>query len=262
MRAGSRPTAVAAVALLGLAACGSSTASGSDGPSPTADPLNGSITVFAASSLTTTFNGAEAALESHNPGFKAEYSYASSQTLVTQILNGAPADVIVTANTSTMAQLTAKDLVETPQAFCRNKLEIITAPGNPRNITSLADLAKPGISVVLADPSVPVGDYSAKALSMAGVKVTPKSLQLDDAEVVEQVESGNADAALVFVTDIVSAGSRVTGVPIPDAQNVIGTYEVAAVKTSSNLTAARAYIAEVVSGSIHAALLSAGFLAP
>lgn len=262
MKIGFRPGAVAATFGLGLAACGSSSAAGPGGASPTADPLNGSIAVFAASSLTTTFNGAEAALESHHPGFKADYSYAGSQTLVTQILDGAPADVIVTANTSTMAQLTAKGLVETPQAFCENKLEIITAPGNPKNITSLADLAKPGISVVLADPSVPVGDYSARALSIAGVKVTPKSLQLDDAEVVEQIESGNADAALVFVTDIVSAGSKVTGVPIPDAQNVIGTYEIAAVKTSSNLTAARAYIGEVMSGTIHAALLSAGFLAP
>ncbi len=150
MKIGFRPGAVAATFGLGLAACGSSSAAGPGGPSPTADPLNGSIAVFAASSLTTTFNGAEAALESHHPGFKADYSYAGSQTLVTQILDGAPADVIVTANTSTMAQLTAKGLVETPQAFCENKLEIITAPGNPKNITSLADLAKPGISVVLA----------------------------------------------------------------------------------------------------------------
>ena len=261
MKIGSRPILVATTAALALAACGSST-SGASGPSATPDPLNGSITVFGASSLTSTFNSSEMALETDHPGFKAQYSYGSSQTLVTQIVDGAPADVIATANTSTMQQLVTAGLVGTPQAFCKNKLEIIVAPGNPKNVTGLASLATPGLSVVLADPSVPVGEYAAKALSMAGIKLTPKSLQLDDAEVVEQVESGNADAGLVFVTDVVGAGGKVTGVPVPAAQNVVGTYEIAALKTSSNPTAAQAFISEVVSGNVHAALLAAGFLAP
>jgi len=259
MRTGPRFMVAGATGALALSACGSS---GSPAPSATRDAMSGSITVFAASSLTSAFNAAEKGLEVDHPGFKASYSYGSSQALVTQITNSAPADVIATANTSTMQQLVTAGLVETPVPFCKNELEIIVAPGNPKNITSLADLANPGLAVVLADPSVPVGSYSALALKRAGITLTPKSLQLDDAEVVEQVASGNADAALVFVTDVVGASGKVTGVPIPDAQNVIGTYEIAALKSSSNLTAADAFVTEVVSGSVHAALLTAGFLPP
>ena len=183
MKIGPRPILVSFTAALALAACGSSSTPGAGGPSATPDPFSGSITVLAASSLTSTFNTVEAALETDHPGFKATYSFAGSQTLVTNIINGAPADVIATANASTMAQLTAKGLVDTPQAFCQNKLEIITAPGNPKNITSLADLVKPGVSVVIGDPSVPVGEYAADVLTAANLKLTPKSLQLDDAEV-------------------------------------------------------------------------------
>ncbi len=248
---------LAGTATLALAACGSSSSPGS---AATADPFSGSITVFAASSLTSAFNTAETGLELDNPGFKAEYSYSSSQTLVTQLKNGAPADVIATANTSTMQQLVSAGLVESPQAFCRNELEIIVAPENPKNIKTLADLTAPGLSVVIGAPSVPVGDYAAKALTAANIELTPKSLQLDDAEVVEQVESGNADAALVFVTDVVTAGGKVTGIPIPEAQNVVGTYEIAALKASSNLTAAQAFVTSAVSGDVHTQLLADGFL--
>jgi molybdate transport system substrate-binding protein len=259
LHVGLRTTASASLAALALAACGSSSA---PGPSATPDAFNGSITVLAASSLTSAFNTAEKGLEIDHPGFTAKYSYAGSQTLVTQILNGAPADVIATANTTTMAQLVAQGLVNTPEKFCQNKLEIIVAPGNPKNIKSLADLVNPGVSVVIGDPSVPVGDYAKTVLAAAGLKLTPKSLQLDDAEVVQQVESGNADAALVFVTDVISAGGKVTGVPIPDAQNKIGTYEIAVVKASTNMTAAQAFVTSAVSGNIQAQLRTAGFLPP
>jgi molybdate transport system substrate-binding protein len=159
-----------------------------------------------------------------------------------------------------MQQLVAKGLVNTPQAFCKNKLEIIVAPGNPKNIKTLADLATPGLSVVLAAAGVPVGDYAAKALKAAHITLTPKSLQLDDALVVEQVESGNADAGLVFVTDVVTAGSKVTGVPIPDAQNVIGTYEIATPEASAHPTAAEAFVTSAVSGDVQTQLLADGFL--
>jgi len=258
---------VGATAALVLAACGSSspattpTAAAST-PTATPDPLNGSITVFAASSLTSAFNTAETGLESANPGFKATYSFAGSQALVTQILNGAPADVIATANTSTMAQLTAKNLVQTPVAFCQNKLEIAVAPGNPLGITSLADLNKPGVKLVIGDPSVPVGEYVTDIETSDNLKFKPVSLQLSDASVMEQLESGDANAALVFVTDVIGAGSKVTGVPIPDAQNKIGTYQIAAITASSNLAAAEAFVTSAVSGSVQAELITAGFLPP
>jgi molybdate transport system substrate-binding protein len=233
-----RPILLFATGAIVLAACGSTSTSG---PSASPDPFSGSITVFAASSLTSPFNTAEKGLELDHPGFTAQYSYGSSQALVTQIINGAPADVIATANTSTMQQLVAKELVDTAQAFVKNKLEIIVAPGNPKNIKTL-------------------GDYATKALKAANVTVTPKSLESDDALVVEQVESGNADAALVFVTDVVSAGSKVTGIVIPDAENVIGTYEIAVLKSSTNMTAAQAFVTSAVSGDIQTELLSVGFL--
>jgi molybdate transport system substrate-binding protein len=269
MGTGPRLMVVGATAALALAACGSSSTATSPTPTapaatptPTPDPLSGSLTVFAASSLTNAFNTAETSLESANPGFKATYSFAGSQSLVTQILNGAPADVIATANTDTMAQLTAKNLVQTPVKFCQNELEIAVAPGNPLGITSLADLNKPGVKLVIGDPSVPVGEYVTDIETSDNIHFKPVSLQLSDASVLEQLESGDANAALVFVTDVIGAGSKVTGVPIPDAQNKIGTYEIAAISASSNLTAAEAFVTSAVSGPIQAELITAGFLPP
>jgi molybdate transport system substrate-binding protein len=254
-----RPVMITATAALALAACGSSsTPAASSSP----DPFSGNLTVFAASSLTNAFNTAEKGLEVDNPGFTGTYSFAGSQDLVTEIISGAPADVIATANTDTMAQLTAKGLVETPQAFCQNKLEIAVAPGNPLNIKTLADLNNPGVKLVIGDPSVPVGEYVTDIEASDSLTFHPVSLQLSDAAVLEQLESGDANAALVFVTDVIGAPGKVTGVPIPDAQNKIGTYEIAAIKASSNLGAAEAFVTSAVSGDIQSILLSAGFLPP
>jgi molybdate transport system substrate-binding protein len=259
MRMGPRTVTGAAIAALGLAACGSSA---TPGASATPDPFSGNITVFAASSLTTAFNTAEKGLELDHPGFKATYSYAGSQSLVTQILDGAPVDVIATANTDTMAQLTAKGLVDTPEKFCQNKLEIAVAPGNPLHITSLADLNNPGVNLVVGDPSVPVGEYVTDIETADGIHFKPVSLQLSDAAVLEQLESGDANAALVFVTDIAASGGKVSGVAIPDAQNHIGTYEIAVVKASTNQGAAAAFVTSAVSGDVQAELRSSGFLPP
>lgn len=259
MRTGPRAMVVGATAALILAACGSSSAPVTN---TTPDPLSGSITVLAASSLTSAFNTAEKGLEIDHPGFTATYSFAGSQTLVTQVLGGAPADVIATANTSTMAQLTAKNLVETPVALCRNKLEIAVAPGNPLGIKTLADLNNPGVKLVIGDPSVPVGEYVTDIEASDNIKFTPVSLQLSDASVLEQLESGDANAALVFATDVIGAGSKVAGVQIPDAQNKIGTYEIAAVSASTNLAAAEAFVKSAASGDVQAELRSAGFLPP
>jgi molybdate transport system substrate-binding protein len=258
MKAGSRPVMLCGTAAIALAACGSTPASTSASP----DPLSGSITVFAASSLTNAFNTAEKGLEIDHPGFKAAYSFAGSQSLVTQIISGAPADVIATANTDTMAQLTAKGLVDTPQNFCGNKLEIAVAPGNPMNIKTLADLNNPGVKLVIGDPSVPVGEYVTDIEASDSLHFTPVSLQLSDASVLEQLESGDANAALVFVTDVIGAAGKVVGVPIPDAQNKIGTYQIAAVKASTNSAAAEAFVTAAVSGDIQTELRAAGFLPP
>jgi molybdate transport system substrate-binding protein len=254
-----RPALIATTSALALAACGAASVSN---PATTPDAFTGNLTVFAASSLTNAFNTAEKGLEIDSPGFKATYSFAGSQDLVTQIINGAPADVIATANTDTMAQLTAKGLVETPVPFCQNKLEIAVAPGNPLNIKTLADLNNPGVKLVIGDPSVPVGEYVTDIEASDSLHFTPVSLQLSDAAVLEQLESGDANAALVFVTDVIGAAGKVTGIPIPTPQNKVGTYEIAAVKASANVTAAEAFVTSAVSGAIQEELLSAGFLPP
>ncbi|HEY6378882.1 MAG TPA: molybdate ABC transporter substrate-binding protein [Candidatus Dormibacteraeota bacterium] len=253
--------AVLAMLALGVGACGSSTSS-SPASTGSASKLTGSITVFAAASLTEAFKDAQKTLEQNNPGFTVTYSFAGSQQLVTNIQNGAPADVIATADLSTMQKLTSAGLVGTPQVFARNTLEIAVAKGNPKHITGLADLANPAISVVLADPSVPVGKFSREALAKAGVSVTPKSNELDVKSTLQKVESGDADAAIVYTTDISSASDKVDGVVIPENQNVIAVYPIAVVKASQNQAAAAAFVQSAVSGDVQRALLKRGFKAP
>jgi molybdate transport system substrate-binding protein len=243
-----------------LAACGG--AGSSRAHAATGASLTGSLTVFAAASLATTFTAAEPELEAAHAGFTATYSFAGSQQLVRNIIDGAPADVIATADTATMQQLLTRGLVEPPQTFARNRLEIAVAKGNPKHIARLADLAHAGVTVVLADPSVPAGAYARQALLRAGVTVSPRSLELSVEAALEKVESGDADAAIVYATDIAAAGGLVARVAIPDADNVIATYPIAVVKGARNPAAARAFVALAVSGAIQAALRQRGFLPP
>lgn len=261
-RRGRALRALPAAALLLLGGCGGAA------PAPSAAApggqvrLSGALTVFAAASLTEAFDDAEPALEAANPGFAATYSFAGSQQLVRNIVDGAPADVIATADEATMARLVTAGLVEGPRVFARNRLEIAVARGNPRGIHSLGDLGRPGIALVLADPSVPAGNFARQALARAGVTVTAKSLELDVKAALEKVESGDADAAIVYTTDISAAGNGVDGVVIPDAQNIIAVYPIAVVRRTANPTAAEAFVADAVSGEVHAALLHRGFLPP
>lgn len=243
-----------------LAACGAPVSSAAQ--SATLGPLAGTLTVFAAASLAATFTAAEPALEAAHPGFTASYSFAGSQQLVENIIDGAPADVIATADTATMQQLLSRGLVEPPQTLARNRLAIAVAKGNPKHIARLMDLARGDVSVVLADPSVPAGNYARQALLRAGVTVRPKSLELSVEAALEKVESGDADAAIVYATDIAAAAGLVTGVAIPDADNVIATYPIAVVKGARNPVAARAFVALAVAGTIQSALRQRGFLPP
>jgi molybdate transport system substrate-binding protein len=148
----------------------------------------------------------------------------------------------------------------TPQVFAHNKLEIVVAPGNPKGITGLADLTKSGVIYITEAPNVPAGKYALQALRMAGVTVTPKSLETDVKSVVSKIELGEADAGIVYTTDVTAAGSKVMGVPIPDAVNVIATYPIVAVKATTNTAAANAFIAYVMSAAGQAKLQSFGFL--
>ena len=218
--------------------------------------------MFAAASLTGALSSAKATLTTANPGLSITYNFAGSNTLAAQILQGAPADVFASADKANMDKLVAAGLVDTPVIFARNKLEIAVAPGNPRHITGLADLAKPGVTVVLEAPGVPAGDYTRSVLAKLGIVVTPKSLETDVKSAIAKVTTGEADATVVYVTDVNAAGSAITGVAIPGADQPVITYPIAVVKASKNQVAARAFVASAVSGDVQKALEDAGFAAP
>jgi molybdate transport system substrate-binding protein len=240
-----------------LAACGSSTGTASR----SATPLSGTVTVFAAASLTEAFNALGTAFQGANSGVAVKFSFAGTPTLVTQIEQGAPADVFASADTTNMDRLKGDGFTAgTPQIFARNKLEIVVAPGNPKAITRLADVAKAGVIYITEAPTVPAGKYALQALKTAGVTVTPKSLETDVKSVVGKIELGEADAGIVYTTDVSAAGTKVQGVPIPDADNVIATYPIVAVKASTNSAAANAFIAYALSSAGQAKLQSFGFL--
>jgi molybdate transport system substrate-binding protein len=240
-----------------LAACGGGTASSS----PSSNSLSGYISVFAAASLTASFNALGTSFHQANPGVGVSFNFAGTPTLVTQIEQGAPADVFASADTTNMDKLTADGFTSgTSKVFARNQLEIVVAPGNPKGIAGLADLAKPGLIYISEGPTVPAGKYSLQALATAGVNVTPKSLETSVTAVISKIELGEADAGIVYTTDIKGAGSKVQGVPIPAADNVIATYPIVVVKGTKSSAAASAFIDYVVSATGQSTLAAYGFL--
>ncbi len=239
----------------------SSTTAGATPTIPSAQ-LTGALNVFAASSLTGALTTAKSALAPANPGLSIMFNFAGSNALVSQIAQGAPADVFASADAKNMQKLVDAGLVETPVTFARNKLEIAVAAGNPRHIAALADLAQPGVTVVLEAPGVPAGDYSRLVLASHHITVTPKSLETDVKSAVAKVMSGEADATVVYVTDVTAAGSKVTGVALPDSWQPAITYPIAVVKATKNPSAARGFVQSAVSGDGQRAVEAAGFLPP
>ncbi len=266
--------AVTATLPIALVACSSSSKSSAPATTAATAPttaaptattavvLSGSLNVFAAASLTGAFNAARTSLATREPSLSLTFNFAGSNTLVTQIQQGAPADVFASADQKNMAKLVTAGLVETPVTFAKNKLEIAVAPGNPKNITSLQDLAKPGITVVLEATGVPAGDYTRTVETQLGISITPKSLEPDVKTAITQVTTGEADATVVYVTDVAAAGSKVAGVTIPDNLQPSITYPIAVVKATHNPAAAEAFVQSAVSGAVQKALIAAGFIAP
>lgn len=269
MRIGSRVVVVVVAGAL-LAACGTTAESTRGAPPATgrpavsgpASPLVGSLVVLAAASLTESFTDDKAALAGANPRLALDFSFGGSQQLVAQITAGAPADVVATADPDSMAKLVAAGLVEAPRDFARNKLQVVVPPGNPKKIDGLGALARGDLKVVLADPSVPAGKYGRQALDKAGVTVKPVSLELDVKAVLQKVTTGEADAGIVYVTDVKAAGAKAAGVDIPDDQNVLAIYPVAVVKGTGNHAAAQSFVDQLLVGPGQAALVAHGFLGP
>jgi len=218
------------------------------------------VTAFAASSLTDAFSQLQVRLPPRHPALQLTYNFAGSQALVQQIIQGAPADVIATADQKTMQKLVEKGLVRQPRVFARNTLEIVVAPGNPKGIKGLADLSRGEVTVVLEDPSVPAGGYSQQVLNSAHVLVKPRSLELDVRSTLAKVTSGEADAAIVYVTDVRAAGAKAQGVAIPAAENVVASYPIAVVKASAHAKAAAEFVDEVLSTAGQRVLTGVGFL--
>lgn len=210
------------------------------------------ITVFAAASLTDAFT-AEASAYEKQSSVHVRFSFAGSQDLVAQLNQGAPADVVATADMASLDKVTAK--LSPAAVFARNRLVVVTAPGNPKHVTTPADLAKPGIVVVLAAPTVPAGKYAAAALQSAHVTVHPKSLEDNVRGVLTKVELGEADAGIVYVTDAKSAGSKVATVDLPTSP--IATYPAAALDS-----AGQGFVDFLTSGAGQAILARFGFLPP
>lgn len=254
-------TAVTAALVVAVAACGSSsTKHGASASSTSGSGPRGALTVFAAASLTEPFDAQRQMLRRRDPHLSVTFSFAGSQLLSQQILQGAPADVFASADEKNMQKLVDAHLVDPPRVFAHNKLEIAVRPGNPKHVTSLRDLARNDLGVVLADASVPAGNYSRQALAAAGVTVHPKSLELDVKSALAKVASREADATIVYVSDVRSAGRSVAGVAIPDPQNVVAVYTAAVLTRSTNQAAARAFLDDLVSGSGREALAAAGLL--
>ena len=238
-------------------ACGGSNSS-SGGNSGSGSPTE--IKVFAAASLTAAFTKIGQEYTAANPNTRVTFNFAGSQALATQIQQGAPADVFASADTTNMNKV--KDLVDTPQNFAGNLLQIIVAKGNPKGIKGLSDLSRSDLKVVLAAPDVPAGKYARQALDAQHITVKPVSLEDNVKAVVTKVSLGEADAGIVYVTDVTAGGEKVEGVDIPNDQNVPATYPIATVKASGHQSQAQAFVEMVRSDQGQQVLKSYGFLPP
>jgi molybdate transport system substrate-binding protein len=246
---------------LALAACAGSGSSTSPSASQSSS-LSGDITVFAASSLKESFTAIGTAFQSANPGTKVTFNFGGSSALAQQIVQGAPADVFASASPANMQQVVDGEAADDSTAFAKNVLEIAVPPGNPAKIGSLNDLGRDGVKVVLCQPQVPCGSLAQTVLGKAKVAVKPVSLEADVKSTLTKVQLGEADAALVYATDVNSAAGKVGGIRIPGAVNSATAYPIAALTASKNAGLAKAFVAYVLSAAGRAELTEAGFQAP
>jgi molybdate transport system substrate-binding protein len=257
----------ALAAAMALAGCGSSGKTNASA-APAARTggsasITGTITVLAAASLTGTFNQLGQMFQAAHPGTTVKFSFGGSDMLAAQIMQGAPADVFASASPATMKTVTdAGDNNGPPQNFVKNQLVIAVAPGNPKKITSLKDLTDPSLKVVLCAPTVPCGSAATKAEQAAGLTVKPVSQALDVKSALTPVELGEADAALVYRTDVKAAAGKVNAVEFPESAGAINVYPIVALKNAPNAAGAQAWVTYIRSPEAQAVLIAAGFQAP
>jgi molybdate transport system substrate-binding protein len=260
--------ALTAVLVQLLAGCGSGGSEGSaaagGGAATDASGLTGTITVSGATSLKAAFTQVGEDFTAANPGVELTFTFDASSSLATQILEGAPADVFASADEANMTKLTDEGLIAgEPEVFATNELVIVTKPGNPEGIETLADLAGAGV-ISLCGEEVPCGTYATEALEGAGVTLSESSVTRGQnaGATLTAVTQGDAVAGIVYVSDAESAGDAVEAVSIPSEANVVATYPIGALEASGSADAAKAFTAYVLSDEGQAVLQEYGFLPP
>jgi molybdate transport system substrate-binding protein len=247
----------AAVLPLTLVACGSHDSSGAAGSG------GGTLTVYAASSLTDAFTKMQADFEKQHSGVTVKFSFGGSSDLVAQLQNGAKADVFASADSANMDKLTGDGLQgQDPQDFASNTMEIATPPGNPAHVTSFADLTKAGLKLVTCAPEVPCGAAAQKIADTEGLTLKPVSEEQSVTDVLAKVTSGEADAGLVYVTDVKAAGDKVDGVTFPESSDAVNTYPITTLKASGESDLAKAWVDYVLSDAGQHILAADGFAKP
>jgi molybdate transport system substrate-binding protein len=256
-----RLAAAAVVALLATAACGGATPEEEGPRNPGSEQaLSGTVTVFAAASLTDVFTELGEVLEDQHPGIEIQFSFAGSSALATQITQGAPADLFASANEAQMAVVSDAGLsAGEPVVFTSNVLQIAVPAGNPAGITGLEDFAREDLALAVCAPDVPCGAAAEQVFESAGVTAVPDTLEEDVRAALTKVELGEVDAALVYASDVASAGDAVEGIDFPQAEDAVNEYPVCVLADAPNPDAAQAFVDLVLSEEGQAALEAAGF---
>lgn len=260
-----KPSRVAAAAvsfaLLSLAACAHGDAGDSQGVGTKGEQTT--LRVYAAASLSETFEALGESFETSHEGVEVAFNFAGSSDLVAQILQGAPADVIATADTPNMDKLVEQDaLGSDPTDFASNTLQIAVPPGNPAGVTGLTDLADPQLVLVVCSPRVPCGSAAVVAAAAGGITLSPDSEEAAVTDVLGKVSSGEADAGLVYVTDVLRAGDAVVGIPFEESRAAVNTYPIATVAVSTYAELAQEFVALVLGPEGMEILAGAGFGPP
>ena len=255
------------LAVLTAAGCssGNSGSSSSSTPPSSSAPASASttsITVFAAASLQGTFTQLGKQFEAAHPGDTVKFSFGPSSGLASEITSGAPADVFASAAPSNMDTVVTAGDAASPKDFAKNEMEVAVPPSNPAKVTSVDDLSHSSTKVALCQPQVPCGVVAAQVFKNANLTVKPVTLQADVKSVLTQVELGNVDAGMVYVTDVMAAGSKVKGVPIPKSDNASTLYPIATISHSKNKSQAQAFVSYVLSPAGQQVLKAAGFEKP
>jgi molybdate transport system substrate-binding protein len=238
-------------------------ACGSDSGDSSSEAKTKTLTVYAAASLTSSFEEIGKKFEADHEGVKVKFSFGGSSDLVAQIQQGAPADVFASADTANMDKATADDLVEgEPMDFATNTLEIAVPPDNLAGVASLDDLAKPGTKVVVCAAEVPCGAAAQGVERAAGIDIKPVSEEQSVTDVLNKVTTGEADAGLVYVTDVQAAGDKVKGITFPESSEVVNTYPIGALADSKNKELAQEFVDLVTGDAGQQVLADAGFAKP